>query len=865
MRSQGMPLPERINQALAPGKPLTAIINPSGEFSVRTGSTVELGVTVNNNGDRSALIDIYIDEVSEPVHDWCVSPHERLALGPGQSTEVVFQLHIPVETLPDTYDYTLVVDSPQHYPEDTPILHRGRITAIPYVQEAQTVSDPTFTLQPPTRATTPLSMQPGAMLEMVAFVHNRSDRVDRFRLIVTDLPHDWYRVIYPEGISDTGVIVAADSLELNPGAQAQIQLWFTPPADAQAAIYSPTVRLYSANDADLVLLDVVYFQVLPIYALTVEFLTVIGKVRNQAGVFELQLYNAGNTPRELAIAARSADEVEHCLYTIEPALLRLQPKQSAVVRLQVEINQRWRPFVERYFTFVVEVEDIQQLPLQNQQFYGTLRWEARPWWQFLLLVLALLGTVGALAFLIWWLLTRPPVSPKIVEFAPTSNTYEAATGDAVRLNWQIANPQKLQAVKIQGVSPEGVATSRPVTYDFSRGIPDNLRAFCTIRRLLICQNVPTDARAEGNYIFELSIIPKGSQVTSDTVKTNTLKITPIPQPEIAEFAPTQPIYQEVAAKPEPNQPQNVADKTRIRLNWQIKNANRIQTLQLIGRNPEGVVTSGQQQFKFDNSGIATELTDFCKLNEQVLTCQNVPTFADKPGTYIFELTVIPKQGEVEPPITQKSDPIKINPLLIPTQIVEFQVNGKNALPKYQIEIDPEKRTVLNLAWTVDGSKDINVELLPAPGKVARKGSIVYPVRQEPGTETLTLQATNATGETVTRSVVIETFIAPPPEATSTAPQSLPTLTPPPPPEGASSSAPGGASPSAPGDTSPSAPGGASSSIPGGVSPTAPGDTLPPPPGSAPPTTPGNAPPSIPGATTLEDKPLSPSELPPQLH
>ncbi|MGA9381497.1 MAG: transcriptional regulator, partial [Phormidium sp.] len=307
-----------IEQSLTAGQPLTAIINPSGELIVRSGSTIELGVTINNNGNQSALIDVYIDEASQPIHQWCVSSSERLGLGIGQSSEIIFQIQVPAETLPSTYNYTLVIDAPQNYPEDTPIFHKGRLTVLPFVQEAKTSTDPTFTLQPVTNSTAPIQIQPGETVELLALVHNRSNRVDLFRLVVTDLPNQWYRVIYTENFSQVGAIAAASGLELNPGEKGQIQILLTPPADAEAAVYAPTMRLYSVNNPDLVLLDVTYIQVLPIYLLDIQLLTLIGTVSNQSGVFELRLYNSGNTPRQLILNAKSADEKEHCTYQIEP-------------------------------------------------------------------------------------------------------------------------------------------------------------------------------------------------------------------------------------------------------------------------------------------------------------------------------------------------------------------------------------------------------------------------------------------------------------------------------------------------------------------------------------------------------------------
>ncbi|HEY9625322.1 MAG TPA: helix-turn-helix domain-containing protein, partial [Crinalium sp.] len=109
---RGRQLAENIWQSLTPGSsPLTVVRNPSGVPSVVAGSVFELYVTVNNEGNQSALVDVSINETCQPLHQWCAAPFERLALGPKQSGEVVFHIEVPLQTLPGTYDYLLIVDA----------------------------------------------------------------------------------------------------------------------------------------------------------------------------------------------------------------------------------------------------------------------------------------------------------------------------------------------------------------------------------------------------------------------------------------------------------------------------------------------------------------------------------------------------------------------------------------------------------------------------------------------------------------------------------------------------------------------------------------------------------------------------------
>ena len=861
---------QTIQQILAPGKPLAVIPNPSGTHTVMAGSSFELCVTVSNKGNQSALIDIYIDEVSQLLRQWCDSPYERIALSPNSTSEVVFQFQVPPQTLPGNYTYLLVVDAPQHYPEDTPIRYSQRLQILPAIEDVVRDNDATFTVSPASSSRGPIAIQPGQLLQVSVLVDNRSNRVDRFWLSCSDLEDSWWGVRYPEGLQLPGLVTTGDGLDLNPGAKGEILLFLNPPLNAVAGNYFATLRLQSANNPDFVLLDVVYLQILPVYLLNVELRTLLGRVRRLPGVFEVRLTNDGNTARELVVYATSLDEEELCTYTLEPTQVRVLPRSDANVALQVKPTKWWcRPLYGRgrIINFAVGLEDPQQLPLPKDLPQGTLVWEARPWWQFLLLLLTGLCTLGAIAFLIWWLFFRPPAPPKIIGFSSDNSAYKEADEDFIRLNWEIRNPRQIQSLLVTAQPSNGAASVQPMSYDFSKGIPDGLKNFCIIRAELVCKNVRTEARKAGDYVFELKVFSKRAKdVAADSSKTDIVKVQPLDPSKIQEFSSTKPVYQEASIlKPLPDVKSQKSGTTptiedSILLNWKIIKPDQIKELKLIGRAPDGSVNSELKRYDF-SQGIPQQLKDFCQLEEE-LTCKNVPTEARKPGDYVFELTVVPQKESGEPSISAKTDTIKIQPNLVPLKIVYLKVNGQDAPTKYLVPINPDKPIkVVSLSWQVEGGKDLKVELLPAPGTVPSVGAISYPLSQQPSSQTLTLKATNAAAQEITKSVTLET-LNPTPVPSSTPPVVLPKL---PVPRPAISPPKPSVSPSASTVPSPVPKAAVASPSPSPSASPSPvlGSSSSPSPGTSP--SPGSSPsPSLKGSPSLSDPDsLSPFELPPR--
>ena len=762
-------LPDSLERRLT-AKPIAAILSSAGN-SAAAGESFELNVTVFNKGDRSALIDIFIDETAQTLRQWCTSSRERLALDPNQNGDVSFHFDIPATALPEMYEYSLVVDAPADYPEDTPILYPQRLQVLPSIEEVTRISDPTFSVQPLTTSTAPGVLQTGEPFELQVEVYNCSNRVDRFRLSCPDLPNSWVSVRYPEGLTAVGNVVEVEGLELNPGERGTIVLEIAPPADSLAGSYFPSIRIYSANNPDLMLLDVVYLKVLPIYALGMELRSLRSRVKRSAGRFSLYLNNQGNIGHLLKLRAKGdEDDGDNlCAYELEQDEVDLPPRTEANVELRVRPKQRWRrPWFGGGWPipFTVDLEERQQLPLPVSTLPGTLVWAPRPWWQVLAVVLIVLGAIAALILLIWLLFFKPPPMPGIQDFYSSTSTYQAERNEVVRLSWKVRNPKRLSSLSLVGKSAEeGSILSQPVSYDFSQGdIPEVLQPFCSqTRSRLVCHNVQTDARKPGDYIFTLSAFAAGKEEPSSAVETSTIQVLPPLPPKIVEFRSSQPRYPAVVATdPPPADPGEGVDGSAppsplgIRLNWKVAHAGQLQALQLVGRDLEGAVVSPLQRFSFEQ-GIPEGLQPLCQV-KQGLICRNVPTGAQKAGAYVFELAAIALGSEGEPADTKKTDTVKVIAPEIPARILAFQVNGQPAQAKYAIPIDPKQGPkALSLSWQVAGGDQTKVQLMPAPGNVPLQGAIAHPISQQPGSETLTLTVTEPNGQSLSRSVTIQTF------------------------------------------------------------------------------------------------------------
>jgi hypothetical protein len=701
--------------------PLQVIINPPGIQFGMPGDTIQLYVVVINQGDQSAVIDLYFvfDEVFQNLTGWSSSPRESLALAPQQnSDEVTFEFQIAANAFPGTYDYTLVVDSPLHYPQDTPITFPNQIKVLLKEQTAIRANDPTFSIRPNTNPNKPLIFNPSEPLQVEVIVDNRSYLVDRFRLSCPDLDDDWFTINYPAtGFEGLGLVSDVTALELNPGTQGQILLKFHPPGDTLAGSYSPTIRLYSESSPDLVLLDLVYIQIPTNYRLDIELNTILGKVSRSLGKYELSLANQGNVVRELILNLKSRDEEELYSYKFDPTEVRLLPNRSAMANLTVKPRPWWRrPWFGAglVVNFQLDIKDQQNLPLPNTLPQGTLVWKPRPWWQFILLLLAVLGLLGGIGFIIWRILNPEPL--RLENFS--ANNSQITEGDEVTLNWDIHNYKQLQKLVLTG---KGSQPIQPISYDFSNGIPETLGKGsaneippCQVKEKqeLSCSNVKTGVRTKGNYTFELQasyrngiqLFSRNNQVANQTTEVEVV------EKQIAEVVSFQ------ANKPQYTKGENIL------LSWTIARPFLLEQIQISGSADDGTSYSEPIAYKFNQGNIADpKLQKQCKQQNTQLQCINISIQAIKAGNFAFEIKAFPNNGSEK--ISSKKTDSKIAILPKPFKIVSFRINGSE-----QPNLVFNEGESATLSWRVEG-ENIQVKLLPYGNDVKPVGSIKLPVNQ----------------------------------------------------------------------------------------------------------------------------------------
>jgi hypothetical protein len=484
------------------------------------------------------------------------------------------------------------------------------------------------------------------------------------------------------------------------------------------------------------MLDAIYIQVPPVYRLDLKLNTILGQIRRSSGRYQIELANYGNTLRQVSLSAKTRAEEEICAYTFNVDRVKLLPGKSKIVDLTVQPQKKLKqPLFGTglFINFQVDVEDLEQLPVDTLP-HQTLVWQARPWWQFWLLLLIILGVLGGLGLLAWILLYPHPL--KVENFSPESR--KIAEGDRVLLNWDIHNFQQVKNIKLSTKGP--VPKERELKISELLGDKDNPETACNEQnKVLSCRNFKTEAKEPGKYTFELKLLDRENKVIGSQVSEE-VEVVASPEPEIKEIKTDKPTY-------------NSGDK--IKLSWLIQYPEKLTAVKIVAKTEDGKVASDKP---IDRNSLIKET---CKVEPQKtnLICQNFPIDINLSGKYQLELIPVSSSKKVSPTPPQ---PIKFDILAKQSKIVSFTLNGT----------DEESRVLregenITLTWKVDGEENIQVELSTS-GTVQKAGTKQIPVTtalQNP----IILTVTDKDGKKITKvfSIKVESN----PTATPTPPVS----------------------------------------------------------------------------------------------
>lgn len=440
---------------------------------IKPGETilVERELILRNRSDRTIHVDLWIepsDAKAMPLRQWCQFSNPNPTLEPRQEQQVQLQLEIPSQAEPGFYSYEVCAQTPEFVEE---VERRPQKLEVLASEQIVTLrNEPEFYLTPPTSSEQPYQLIAGTPFTFQVTIENRSKRVDRLFLTCPELPPEWFEIEYPEVDIDTpGRIAQTNGLQLNPSNEGTITLHLHPPGLTPAGNYSTTLRLTSANQNNLVLLDILYFTVQVNEEVTLSLNPAIGHIPGSDSEFIAIVRNLGNIQRELMVRASDADSLFN--FKIDPNPISLMPGEIAHLLVTPATRKWWRrqwryrqeiPFKVEVANELLDIpeEDVEAMELKliepaPQQTLalppvveGKLIWESRPsWLRWLLIALLLAGILSGISVLTYWLVKKlvvePSLEPRVVEFSSLNESYQAQSGNPIQLDWEISNFDKL--------------------------------------------------------------------------------------------------------------------------------------------------------------------------------------------------------------------------------------------------------------------------------------------------------------------------------------------------------------------------------------------------------------------------------------
>jgi hypothetical protein len=442
---------------------------------IKRGSMGRYDFTIQYHGQEKGRVNYWLeanDRTSESLLALYRFDPQEFETNQRGNHAISLIFHVPPHATLGYYNYTLCLEAAKHPGE---LVRRHlQIQVITAEEDVSGELEPGFWLEPETTSNQPYQLVPGTELNLTVRIENRSKRVDRFFLTCLDLDEDWYEVKYPESARETlGLVQELDGLPLNPKSDGVIQLRITPPSHAPAGNYFPTIQVTSRNQPNLVLLDVVYFNLAVDAGLSLNLTPNIRHFPTESNEFNLAIQNTGNVPRDLAITA--CDRDRYFSYQLTPSVICLDPGERKELPLKVTTKKWWkRPFrgdgleipflieIQNLFTDELvdadELTDVSAIANVKKQFdlpeslpEGQILWKARPrWvlWSLTLLpltLLILLLLAGIIMALVNWF-SRP--IPVVTRLEPFQSVYQEGVSQPIRLNWQVRNYHEVERIVI---------------------------------------------------------------------------------------------------------------------------------------------------------------------------------------------------------------------------------------------------------------------------------------------------------------------------------------------------------------------------------------------------------------------------------
>ena len=608
------------------------------------------------------------------------------------------------------------------------------------------MSPPKVVIAPITSAVQPYVLKLGTKLLVTLTIETLTSDGHAYQLIGSNLSKECYTL--------GSAAMSADDDDHD-----QIEVLIHPPQVAAMGEHKLGLQLHS-DDGEVIWEDSVYLQFLAADNLEITLTPDLQTVEDGVGLYQLLITNTSELERALVLHPKGLPSGNGCVFRTEPSQLTLSPDVTEKVELMVQPQRWWlRPWFGdgRKFRFQVDLEESNGTLLPQLLAQGTLVWQPYPRPQsskFLALLLLALVTSSAL---IGQALLRRQDTPAIATLKSSQAIVPPTGQKDIQLSWTIKNGPKLSKLVLLREGKGGSEVLK--TFWFTKGIPNELKRsqpqqtadFCEYEpsqsNVLKCNGISTKTADAGNYNFKLQAFSTSSGKPEDAETTPWITFEPNAIPQIVKFnAPN--------GSPRASTKGPIASVAQgpVKLNWDVTNPGQIGELQIVTVDANNSAAVLLKRYSFQGGKLPDDLAKSCKFGP-VLTCQNIPTAARKPGQYYFKINVVYQHDQKSFTTSKTIGPIDLQ--AEPLKIASFQINGQKAPANYVLKAG---QTSLDLTWKVVGGNDPKVTILPNPGKSPVAGSTK--VKLDPQQQkAITLHATDLNGKQVLQTVALQGNVA----------------------------------------------------------------------------------------------------------